>query len=328
MPGGEGGIARWSLDTPWPARGAIAVLRVSGEEAAVDTVAAAIGAAGLFSARMTLRTIAGTDRALACRFDGRTLLLFPHAGRAIIESLVGAIERAGAKREDGPDARSTFPEARDEVEARALLALAGAASPLAADVLLAQWERWARIGELGEVDPETARALARLLRPPLVAAVGPPNIGKSSLLNALAGRSVSIVADEPGTTRDHVGAMIDLGGVVVRWIDCPGFDPRQTDALSREAQHAAAEIVGAADLVIGCGDAGSGFLKTMRAGALRVGLRSDLGRAGEAAAWVSARTGAGMDELVMLVRERLVPGAAVADPRAWRFWDVGTQPGD
>ncbi|MBX3404271.1 MAG: 50S ribosome-binding GTPase [Phycisphaeraceae bacterium] len=327
MSAGEGGIARWSLDTPWPARGAIAVLRVSGEEAAVDAVAAAIGAAGHVPAGMMLRTLAGTDRALACRFDGRTLLLFPHAGRAIIESLVGAIERAGAQREDGPDARSAFPEARDQVEARALLALAGAASPLAADVLLAQRERWSRIGELGEVDLETAGALARLLRPPLVAAVGPPNVGKSSLLNALAGRSVSIVADEPGTTRDHVGAMIDLGGLVVRWIDCPGFDPREGDTLTLEAQHAAAKIAGTADLVIGCGDAASGFLETMRADALRVGLRADLGRDGDAAAWVSTRTGEGMHELVTLVRERLVPAAALADPRAWRFWDVGTQPG-
>lgn len=320
MQAGEGGIVRWSLDTPWPARGAIAVLRVSGEEAAVDTVAAAIGAAGLFPARMTLRTIAGTDRALACRFDGHTLLLFPHAGRAIIESLVGAIERAGALREDGPDARSAFPEARDEVEARALLELAGAASPLAADVLLAQRERWARIGELGEVDPETARALARLLRPPLVAAVGPPNIGKSSLLNALAGRSVSIVADEPGTTRDHVGAMIDLGGVVVRWIDCPGIDPRQTDALSREAQHAAAEIVDAADLVLSCGDAASGFLPDAFGGALAIGLRADLGTTAAAELWLSATRGAGLEATVAAIRDRLVPPAALADPRPWRFW--------
>ncbi len=49
------------------------------------------------------------------------------------------------------------------------------------------------------------RVLRRLIDPPLVVAIGPPNIGKSSLLNALAGRSVALVADEAGTTRDHVG---------------------------------------------------------------------------------------------------------------------------
>jgi tRNA modification GTPase len=319
--------ARWSLDTPWPARGAIAVLRVSGDGAAVDAVAAAVGAAGLAPARMALRPIAGVDRALACRLDARTLLLFPHAGRAIVERIVAAVERAGAQREDFDDALAAFPEARDRVEARALLALSRAASPLAADVLLAQRERWSRVHERGEVDAATARALARLLHPPLVAAVGPPNVGKSSLLNALAGRSVSIVADEPGTTRDHVGAMIDLGGLVVRWIDCPGFDSRDTDPLSRSAQLAAAEIADAADLVISCGDAASGFLSDAHPGALRIGLRADLGRVGGAAAWVSVRTGEGLDHLVHVVRERLVPRAVLDDERAWRFWDVLSGPG-
>src|SRR6185295_9068425 len=103
--------------------------------------------------------------------------------------------------------------------------------------------------EAGERD----RVLRRLIDPPLVVALGPPNVGKSSLVNALAGRSVSIVADEPGTTRDHVGVMLDLGGLVVRYVDTPGL--RQgADELEREAVSGAMEVASRADLLLVCGD--------------------------------------------------------------------------
>lgn len=328
MPAPDAHGARWSLDTPWPARGAIAVLRISGRLEAVNAVARALSLHDLAPGAMSLRAIAGIDRALACRFDDGTLLLFPHAGRAIIEQLIGAIESAGARRATAPAPRATYPEAQSEIEARALAAIAGAASPLAIDVLLAQHDRWSRRDELGEVDDVTSRVIARLIHPPLVAAIGPPNVGKSSLLNALAGRSVSIVADQPGTTRDHVGAMIDLGGLVVRWIDCPGFDPRETDALSRQAQLAAQHVVAAADLVLSCGDAASGFLRDAPPGALAIGLRADLGSTAAAALWLSATRGTGLEATVAAIRDRLVPPAALADPRPWRFWDVEAKPGD
>ena len=71
----------------------------------------------------------------------------------------------------------------------------------------------------------------RLLVPPRVVVVGRPSVGKSTLTNHLAGRSVSLVAEEPGTTRDWVGQVVELtvsdtvlaAGVAVRWIDTPGL---------------------------------------------------------------------------------------------------------
>ena len=62
-----------------------------------------------------------------------------------------------------------------------------------------------------------------------VAIVGPPNAGKSSLLNALLGEDRSIVTDIPGTTRDYVEEMLEIGGLPVVLIDTAGL--RQTNDI-------------------------------------------------------------------------------------------------
>src|SRR5205823_5205304 len=62
------------------------------------------------------------------------------------------------------------------------------------------------------------------LREGLVFAVtGPPNVGKSSLVNALAEREVAIVSEMPGTTRDAIEVRVELGGVPVSLVDTAGL---------------------------------------------------------------------------------------------------------
>ncbi len=56
-----------------------------------------------------------------------------------------------------------------------------------------------------------------------VVLAGPPNAGKSSLLNCLAGRDIAIVAAEPGTTRDVIEAWLDIGGYAVCLVDTAGI---------------------------------------------------------------------------------------------------------
>ncbi len=88
------------------------------------------------------------------------------------------------------------------------------------------------------------------LREGLVFAVtGPPNVGKSSLVNALAEREVAIVAATPGTTRDALETRVVLGGVPVTLVDTAGL--RETeDEIEAEGVRRARARAAAADLVL------------------------------------------------------------------------------
>lgn len=99
-------------------------------------------------------------------------------------------------------------------------------------------------------------------RVPRVVISGPPNIGKSSLFNALAGRSAALVADERGTTRDWLEAegRGAAGGGTVSWIlvDTAGVEGRRHDDRTGPAAEAEARAVAEAsraDIVLRCRDA-------------------------------------------------------------------------
>jgi tRNA modification GTPase len=66
-----------------------------------------------------------------------------------------------------------------------------------------------------------------------LAIIGPPNAGKSSLINALAGRDISIVSDTPGTTRDVIGTRLNLGGYPLYVSDTAGLRD-SSDAIEAE----------------------------------------------------------------------------------------------
>ena len=72
--------------------------------------------------------------------------------------------------------------------------------------------------------------------------LGPPNAGKSSLINALARRDIAIVSDTPGTTRDVIEARLDLGGYLVLVADTAGVrdtnEPIEAEGVRRALMHA------------------------------------------------------------------------------------------
>ena len=129
----------------------------------------------------------------------------------------------------------------------------------------------------------------------VIALVGAPNVGKSSLLNALAGREVAIVAPVPGTTRDAVEARIELASVPVTVVDTAGLrdsdDPVEAEGIRRaRARMASADLV--VEVVDAAQPQGSGT-----ANGLVVANKTDLQPAPAGSLGVSALTGAGIEEL-------------------------------
>ncbi len=155
------------------------------------------------------------------------------------------------------------------------------------------------------------------LREGLVFAItGPPNAGKSTLINALARREVAIVSPHPGTTRDVLEVRLDIGGVPVTLLDTAGLresdDPIETEGVRRARARAAA-----ADLVIDLVDASvpavGGAVDARKA--LRVATKIDLAPAPDGVALgVSARIGTGMDRLEQHLAEAARDLTARAGP--------------
>lgn len=84
----------------------------------------------------------------------------------------------------------------------------------------------------------------------IVAIVGRPNVGKSTLFNRLVGQRLAIVEDQPGVTRDRHYADADLFGVTVTLVDTGGFDPEPGDPVTDLTREQVRVAVDEADLVI------------------------------------------------------------------------------
>ncbi len=126
---------------------------------------------------------------------------------------------------------------------------------------------------------------------------GPPNVGKSSLVNLLAERDVAIVSASPGTTRDALEARVVLAGVPVTLVDTAGLRDTE-DAIEAEGVRRARARAEAADYVLLVGDVRTGVAADDRQPGLRICNKIDLGGpVPEGALGVSALTGEGMEAL-------------------------------
>jgi tRNA modification GTPase len=159
-----------------------------------------------------------------------------------------------------------------------------------------------------------------------VAIAGPPNAGKSSLLNALARREAAIVSEEAGTTRDIIEVTLDLAGVPVILSDTAGIREAEGE-VEREGIRRAVVHARAADLVLWLADAASVTppqpppdLAGQGAGVIRilskVDLAGDEGRASVAADGtfrISALTGAGLPALTEAIARRAAAGTGASE---------------
>lgn len=143
-----------------------------------------------------------------------------------------------------------------------------------------------------------------------VALVGPVNVGKSSLLNALVGRERALVDAAPGTTRDWLEVADSWSGVAVTLIDTAGLratdDPIEQRGIALgEARVAEADVVLVVNDGVAPWDAGERYNKRT----LVVRSKADLGGEVRQALATSASTGQGLEEL----RARVLAVAGVAD---------------
>jgi tRNA modification GTPase len=192
----------------------------------------------------------------------------------------------------------------------AILTALDRADTAAAGEGLVQLARYAAVGQ-------------HLTRPWRVVVAGAPNVGKSSLVNALAGYQRSIVAATPGTTRDVVTTRIALDGWLIELADTAGLRT-EAEALEEQGIHRAKAAATGADLVLWVLDASaSPVWPDEKIEAVQyVVNKCDLPLAwnlecAEGAMRVSAKTGEGLAELCAVVVARLVsdpPPARAAVP--------------
>lgn len=185
----------------------------------------------------------------------------------------------------------------------------------------------------GQTRAEIVRAReGRMLREGAkVVLAGPPNVGKSSLFNALVGSARAIVSDRPGTTRDAIEAWIDIAGWPICLVDTAGL--RTTaDAIEAEGVERAKHLAAAADIILDLHDAPPAVLSGETADLPRkivVLTKCDLlpGDRPQGLVVVSAVTGEGIERLKGVIVERLEAkaegaGEAAGDARADRLCEI------
>jgi GTP-binding protein len=95
---------------------------------------------------------------------------------------------------------------------------------------------------------------------PVVALVGRPNVGKSTLFNRYAGYRRAIVADEPGLTRDRIAERIEVGGRTIWLVDTAGLDVARGEGLEAAVQAQARSAVNDADVILFVVDGKAGLV--------------------------------------------------------------------
>jgi len=323
-------------------RGAVATIRVHG----VQALAAAL--TGLFTAanqkalaeQVPGRVIFGrwgqapaTEDVVVCRRSADVLEIHCHGGDAASARILTDLRTVGC---------ATVPwtsQCLDWLDADCAIALSQASTVRTAMLLQEQASGLLRaayaslLTKLRGAAPESARPLLESLRdwstfgrhlsvPWNVVLTGRPNVGKSSLINALLGYERAIVWDQPGTTRDVVTALTAFDGWPVLLADTAGQrateDPLESAGIAR-----AAESLQAADVRLVLVDvsqaptASDQLLLQQWPEALVVAHKSDLpdqwhGQIPTGAIRVSSRTGQGLDILQAALVQRLVPRRPVA----------------
>lgn len=313
-------------------RGAVATVSVEGPQATELVQTRFASASGKPLSAVPLRRIlygrwtsgdGPGEEVVVCRLSPDRIEVHCHGGAAAVEAAVGSLEAAGGIRRSAEE--WTYSHCRDPIQAEAGLALAEAKTERTASILLDQYHGALR-REIEAILDLLERSLAaeassrlaalsqraayglHLTAPWRIAIIGPPNVGKSSLMNALVGYSRSIVFDQPGTTRDLVVADTAFDGWPVQLVDTAGLRETHND-IEAVGVDLANQAGRAADLRLVVRDVDCPAQLTHEDGSLTVCNKIDLDENRAAIGVgirVSAKTGEGLDDLMQEIVRSLV----------------------
>ncbi len=327
-------------------RGAVASLRVEGPRAGEWIERYFVGAKRPFTIGRIHVGHWGTtpsEEVVVCRLEPEKFEVHCHGGAAASQRIINDLTQEdcsvvpwrswiGAEESDPvrAAARVLLADTRTERTAAILLDQYGGALNRAIDDIVASIESGDAAAATARLDGLLGRAAVglHLIEPWRVVLAGPPNVGKSSLINALVGYRRSIVHDAPGTTRDAVSVSTAFDGWPVDLIDTAGLrtsdDPLELAGIDRARQQ-----IASADAVLLVFDAAQAWTAELAAmarqfsAAILVHNKVDLLRDGTAVAdhppgvATSALDGTGVETLIAKVVSHLIleePTAGAAVP--------------
>ena len=268
----------------------------------------------------------GEDVVALRRHDG-LIEIHCHGGLAASTAILSDLQSAGCIVVSGDEFLRA--QGNDDFELAALDALQRATTLRTARILLDQYHGAFRreldtiaaciaSGDIDEAQSRLQQLLSRvefgkhLTVPYRVVIAGPPNVGKSSLINALLGYERAIVFDRPGTTRDAITALTSFDGWPVELVDTAGCRTSD-DPLEVIGVQLAQEQVSKADLVLWISDGETTApLENSATNVIRVRNKCDsMGDRAQvcddSALNVSALTGERLPHLIDMIAQRLVP---------------------